>query len=265
MATPTPRQRSSGGGFSLIMIGIVLALATAVLVLFLTNNGGAALSGGPTVVVAARTLPTGTVLSATNDSAPYMAVGVAFKLERMPASVVPADAYVFTSQDALASALNGQIITESFFTGDILRHADARLSALGPGPATSLVNHNPAALDPGDVLFALHTGNDEGMQVGAQEGDHVDVLATLCVNPNARGGCQVTQTTLQNLLIYAIPTANTLMVVVSHQDALVLKLLVETARIDLVLRKPGDTTDASTQAVDPAWIMSHFGYVAPGS
>lgn len=265
MASPTPRPRTRGGGTPLILLGIVLAVATAVLVLFLTSNGNVSIAGGTNVVVAARNLDAGTILSATNGTKPFARVGDAFRVQRMSSDAVPGDAYVFANQSDLTNFLNGQIVTSRFLSGDVLRKTDGRIASLGNGPAQSVTNHNVLAMPDGDVLFALHVGDSQGMQVGAQEGDHVDVLATECVTSTARNGCQITQTTLQNLPIYMVGANNaTLFVVVSHQEALVLKLLVETAKIDLVLRRPGDTAPAATQPVDPTWIINHFGFQPPG-
>ncbi len=264
MASPTPRPRASGGGTPLIILGIVLALITAVLVLFLTTGGGGGGSGQTvTVVVAAQNLTAGTVLSSNQSGGNYALVSDAFHVEHLPAADVPADAFPYAGTAALASALNNQIITAPFMAGDILRRNDSRMTALGTGPANSITNHNPDALPAGDVLVALHVGDSPGMQIGAQEGDHVDILATECVNsPSTHGNCQVAQTTLQNLTIYMV-NGGLLYVAVSHQDALVLKLLVETAKLDLVLRKPGDTGNANTQPIDTAWIITHFGFTPP--
>jgi Flp pilus assembly protein CpaB len=265
MAVLAPRQRHSGG-LSLIMLGIVLALATAILVLYVTNSrGGIGGGNGTNVVVAARDLPTGTVLTSSKDnvSSPSMRISDAFHVEQLPASAVPSNAYTYTSDDDLLKALNGQIVTQAFFSNDILRRNDSRVSMYPGGPPGSMANQNPTALPQGSVLYYLTLGS--GMPSGPQAGDHVDILATECVNsPTAHDGCQVTQTTLQNLLIYAVPTNQTLIVVVSHQDALALKLLSETARLDLVLRKPGDTGSANTQAIDPIWIINHFGFTPAG-
>jgi len=264
MAAPAPRPRASGGGGTpLIMLGIVLALVTAVLVLFLTTSGGGAGGKTETVVVAAQNLSAGTVLSTDQSGGNYARVSDVFHVEHLPADAVPADALTYSSTGTLDSALNNQIVTAPFMAGDILRRNDGRMAALGSGPAKSLTNHNPAGLPAGDVLVALHAGDSSGMQIGAQEGDHVDILATECVNsPTTHGNCQVAQTTIQNLTIYMI-SGGVLYVAVSHQDALVLKLLVETAKLDLVLRKPGDTSNVTTQPIDTAWIISHFGFTPP--
>jgi Flp pilus assembly protein CpaB len=265
MAAPTARPRASSGGTPLIVLGIVLALITAVLVFFLTTGIGGTTpnASGVPVVMAAQSLAPGTVLSTTQSGTDFVRVTDVFHVEHLPASAVPADAYTFTSWADLSAALNNQIVIAPFYAGDILRHSDGRMVPLGAGPAHSLTNHNPAAIPDGDVLVALHTDAAPGLQIGAQEGDHVDLLATECVQAVAsHGGCQVTQTTLQNLTIYMV--SNTVIyLAVTHQDALVLKLLVETAKLDLVLRKPGDTSTVTTQPIDTAWIISHFGFTPP--
>jgi Flp pilus assembly protein CpaB len=266
MAAPTPRPRASGGGTPLIVLGIVLALVTAVLVFFLTTGVGGnnnANGQGVPVVMAAQSLTPGMVLSATQSGNGYMRVADVFHVEHLPAGAVPADAYTFTSWSDLGAALNNQIIVAPLYAGDILRHNDGRMAPLGAGPAHSLTNHNPAAIPDGDVLMAIQISSSPGLQIGVQEGDHVDLLATECVQAiAASGGCQVAQTTLQNLTVYMV--SNTMIyLAVTHQDALVLKLLVETAKLDLVLRKPGDTATVTTQPIDTAWIISHFGFTPP--
>lgn len=261
MAAPTPRQRSRGGGFPLIALGVVLALATALLVLFLTggNGGGGptAPAGGVTVVEAARNLPTGTVLAANGGAPPLARVADAFRLVRLPAGDVPPGAYVFTTQAALEKALDQQEVVTGFLAGDVLRSGDPRLAPLGSGPANSIVSHDPAALPADDVPFALHISG-----ANVQQGDHIDILASLCV-ATTKGNCQVTQTTLQDLLVYAVAGPDVFYVAVSHQDALALKYLVESAKLDVVVRQASDTAPAATQPVDYTWIISHFGFTAP--
>lgn len=259
MVPPTPRQRSRGGGFPLIALGVVLALATGLLVL-LTDSGGAGpvtLASGTLVVVAAEPLRTGTVLSPSNGGAPYARVADAFHEERLPASALPPGAYPFTSEADLEKTLNQLIVVNDFLAGDVLRTNDPRLKPLGSGPANSIISHNPSALPPGDVPYAVQIGG-----TNAQEGDHIDILASLCVTTN-KGNCQVVQTTLQNLLVYAVPSGSYFYVAVSHQDALALKFLVENAKLDVVIRQPGDTGAADTQSVDYTWIIAHFGFTQP--
>ena len=269
MATPTPHpSRMQGSGIPLIILGIVLALITGALVLYLitsaSNNSGTASGSTVTVVVAAQKLDVGMVLSPDQSGGSFARIRDMFHVEHIPASAVPADAFSFTNEADLDQALKNEIITTPFFAGDILRKPDGRMAMLGAGPLHSLANHNPAALPTGDVLVTLHTDQSAGMQIGAQEGDHIDMLATECISTGAstHGGCQVVQATLQDLEIYMV-NGPTILVAVTHQNALILKLLVETAKIDFVLRKPGDDTLVDTTAVDPAWIIAHFGFTPP--
>jgi hypothetical protein len=181
---------------------------------------------------------------------------------------VPSDAYAFTTSDALAEALDNQIIQSPFLAGDILRNSDNRMAKIGSSAIKSVANHKPSALNAGQVLFALHTSGD--LQIGVQEGDHIDLLATECVQSNGTSntsngsGCQVAQTTLQDLPIYMVAdNGNLVFIAVSHQDALILKILVETAKLDIVLRKPGDDGHVATQPVNAGSIISRFGFTAP--
>jgi len=264
MAVPNSRPRNSGG-LPLILISIVLALATAILVLFLVNGGANTNMSGVTVVVASRTVTTGAVLSIASDGSPNVRISTAFHTLRMPANVIPSDAFIFTSQDDLEKSLANHIVVTTILTDDVLRKNDARIAAIGNGPLTSITYHNPQALPPGNVIFTLHISESIGMQVNAQEGDHIDVLATACGTVSVKGAsCQVAQTTLQNIAIYAVPDSKTLLIVLSHQDALVMKTLVETTHIDFVIRKPGDNTPAVTQGIDATWILNHFGFTAAG-
>ena len=67
------------------------------------------------------------------------------------------------------------------------------------------------------------------------------------------------KTTLQNVYIYYAQTDG-LGVVLSHQDALTLKYLLETGKATLVIRKPGDDSAVQTSAVDSSYIVKQFGY-----
>ena len=260
MATPTARRTPRGGGLPLIALGLVLALGTGFLVIY-TMSGAAPIS--PTsqmaVVVVSKTINAGSLLT-TDDSG--VRIASAFVIEHMPTANAPADAYPYRSDADLLHLLDKHIVLSPLLAGDVLRTSDPRLIPLGNGPGNSWVNKDPNALPPGSVLFALRSTNNAGTSIGAQEGDHVDVLASICM-PTTKAACEVTQTTLQNLLIYAVPNALTLLVVVTHQESLALKLLLEEGKIDLVLRKPGDSAPASTQAVDINWIIAHFGYTQP--
>ena len=262
MAAPTPARPKAPGGTPLIILGLVLAVIAAILVLFLTTGGGGGGNAGSTVsvVVAAQSLAPGTVLTKDAATSGYVRVADAFHVERLPPAAVPTDAYAFTTTDALGTALDNQIIQTPFLMGDILRSPDTRMAKIGSSAVKSVANHNPGNLPTGDVLFAIHATGD--LSIGVQEGDHIDLLASECVPGSKSGGCQTAQTTLQDLSVYMV--ANGLIfVAISHQDALVLKILIETAKLDIVLRKPGDDDHVTTHPVDAGTIISTFGFTAP--
>ncbi len=259
MATPVQRPRGQGGGGPLIVLGVILALVAAVLVYMLTN-GGSGGSQGVIVVTAAQSLTMGTVLSTGSSGGASANIDTVFHVEHLPASDVPADAYTFTTQTDLEKSVTNLVVVAPFLTGDILRRNDARLAPLGAGLPGSITMYNPAALPSGDVIFAM-TSVSVAMPV--QDGDHIDLLATECVTGAAtHGGCQTAQTTLQDLTVYKVKQG-TIFLAVTPQNALVLKVLVETAQLDIVVRKPGDDSPVTTQAVDIAWILAHYGFTAP--
>jgi Flp pilus assembly protein CpaB len=258
MSVSSSRPRVSGG-WPLIILGIVLALATAILVLFLTNTTASGSKNGIDIIVAARQLDVGVTISSENEPSPSISVNQALKVERIPENLIPSGAYRFTTQNDLIKDFKDLVVVDRILEGDVLRKDDPRLIAKGTTTSSkSLANLKPGLFPSGSVLFSLHVSDSNGLQ----DGDRVDILATACSAPSSTStsGCQFTQTTLQNILIYHVLNPNTLIVVVSHQDALVLKSLVEIARLDYVLRKPGDDTNVTTHAIDPAWIASHFGF-----
>jgi Flp pilus assembly protein CpaB len=261
MTVSSARPRVSGG-WPLIILGIVLALATAILVLFLTNSTTSGSRNGIDIIVAARQLDAGAIISSEDDSSPNISINQALKVQRIPEDVIPSGAYHFTTQNDLIKDFKDLVVVDRILEGDVLRKDDPRLIAKGTTTSSkSLANLKPGLFPSGSVLFSLHVSDSNGLQ----DGDRVDILATACsgstaTNSTSTGGCQLTQTTLQNILIYHVLNPNTLIVVVSHQDALVLKSLIEIARLDYVLRKPGDDTAVTTHAIDPAWIASHFGF-----
>jgi hypothetical protein len=115
--------------------------------------------------------------------------------------------------------------------------------------------------------MALQLGATGGSGSGggtplAQPGDTIDILVSLCfVDPQTPNSPQVceTQTTLKNVYVYAVQ-GSSIVVVLSHQDALVLKYLKENGKGDIVVRKPGDTTPDNTVKVDGSYVIKEFGY-----
>jgi Flp pilus assembly protein CpaB len=236
-----------------MLLGVLLALAAGTIVIYVVSSALGPTTQTKTVVVATKTLTSSTILSSTTSDASHLLISDAFATKSVNADFVPADAYVYSSATQLAVDLNDKVVIGQFYAGDILRQDDPRLVALGQGAPGSLTNRNPAELPKGSVIFPL-----EGLKVtGLVAGDHVDVLVTLCAGTTCGSEADVTQTTLENVLVYA-SDSNTLDLVLTHEEALELKFLTEHGQVSLALRKPGDTDPSDTTPVTLPYIVQHF-------
>lgn len=256
-----PRTRTAGGR-TLMLLGVLLALAAGMIVIFVVSNTVSNAPHNVMVVQAARELDAGTVLSASDSTAPDVLISQAFVTREMNSDAVPADAYVFQNADQLKVDLNDEVVVGQFLAGDVLRLNDKRLVKLGQGSSPgSLTLRNPAQLPHGSVLFDVPLDSGGGAQKWALvPGDHIDILVTYCVS--VTGNCAtpsaaITQTTLQNVYVYWVNT-DQLFVVLTHQQALELKYLLETGKVSIVLRSPGDTDTINTTPVTSDYIISHF-------
>jgi hypothetical protein len=260
------RTRSSGGGRALMLLGVLLALLSGVLVIFIVSQATSSAGQTIQVVVAKQAIQANTILttSPTDTANNKLNIQDAFEVKSYPASLVPPGAYVFTTQDSLQVYLTNEVVLTTILQGDVLRSPDARIQPLGSAAVGSLTSVKPDQIQTGDVLFAFTFNNPIG---GARSlvvaGDYIDILATECNLPSITG-C-VTQTTLQNVYVYATFT-NSAVVVLSHQRALDLKFLIETGKIDLAIRNPkesganGASNPETTMPVTPAYISSAFGF-----
>jgi Flp pilus assembly protein CpaB len=247
-----------------MLLGVLLAVLSGVLVIYIVSQATSTSGTTLNVVVAKQNIASNTVLttSATNAANNLLNIQDAFGVESYPAALVPPNAYIFVSVDDLAVHLNNQVVFNQIYAGDVLHNSDPRLQPLGSTASGSLLNVNPGKLQPGAVLIALNFTNPGGSARSfVVAGDYIDVLATECSLPNTQG-C-VTQTTLQNLYVYAV-FSNAVVVVVSHQQALQLKYLVETGKVDLALRNPKEsgpsTANETTTPVTAGSISSAFGF-----
>lgn len=265
MANPNRPQRTrAAGGRTLMLLGVLLALAAGAIVIYIVSTATTSAQQTVQVVVATKDLPAGTILSVDQSSQGYMLISQAFAVKTVNSDFAPQNAYTFTSQDALNIELNDRIVVGTFYGGEMLRTTDARLVKLGVGSAGSYTNLNPAQLQNGSVLMALQltTGSGSSGTPIAQTGDTIDVLVSLCIvntaSPNSPQVCE-TQTTLKNVYVYAVQ-GSSILVVLTHQDALVMKYLKENGKVDIVIRKPGDTTSDTTVKVDADYVIKEFGY-----
>jgi hypothetical protein len=181
--------------------------------------------------------------------------------KQVNADFVPQGAYTFSDANTLNSDLLDRVVIEQFYQGDILRANDPRLAKLGDVGSGSLVLRNPGAIPAGDVLYPMSGGNASSL--GLVPNDHIDILLTACfINNTTCGNCSATQnqtqTTLQNVLVYAV-TPNEVWLVLNRQDALTLKFISDGGHaISIVLRAPGDTNIASTSPITGTYIYQHF-------
>lgn len=248
-----PTTRASGGR-TLIFLGILLALAAGTIVIAVISQYTSAPKSTQTVVVAVKEIPAGTLLTSGPGDSSHVAISSVFAARTEPADIVPAGAYVFTSQEALQSTLNNEVATSTVYAGEILRSNDPRLAAIGSTAAGSIDMVNPAVLKNGDVITSVQM-TDKPVVV---PGDYVDFMVTECNLPNVPGGCE-TQTTLRDVYVYAV-RANLVYVVLPTQDALNMKYLIETGKVNLAVRRPGDSSMPSTNAVNAATVVKSFGY-----
>ncbi len=260
-----PARPRSSGGRTLMLLGLVLALAAAAIVFYITSNVQGTSSERVSVVVAQIDLTSGTILSVNNSTKPAVRIQDAFGIKQVDKQLAPANAYVFVNQDKLNTDLNNKVVRQDILSGDVLRSDDPRLADIGTTSGTSLTNLNPPALKSGEDLMVLSLDNSN---YGVQPGDLVDVIATISfVDANGKPLGTFTQTTLTNVLIYAvdIPAKGKIVVVLSHQDVLYMDSLEHggTLSLTLVIRKPGDTADPGTQSVDGTSIFNHFKFGNP--
>lgn len=266
MANPNRPQRTrASGGRTLMLLGVLLALAAGAIVIYIVSTATNTAQQTVQVVVATKDLPAGTILSVDQSGPGYMLVSQAFTVKTVNADFAPQNVYTFSNQNQLNIDLNDKIVVGTFYGGEMLRSTDSRLVKLGTGSAGSLTNLNPAQLQNGQVLMALQLSTSGGSGSGApiaQPGDTIDILVSLCfVDPSSPNSPQVceTQTTLKNVYVYGVQ-GSSIIVVVSHQDALVLKYLKENGKGDIVVRKPGDNTPDTTVKVDSSYVVKQFGY-----
>lgn len=263
--TKPPRAPRGTGGRTLMLLGVLLALAAGIIVIYVVSSAVGSNGSQVTVVVANENLNAGTEIVANGSSnAQGIPVTTAFTTTKVNTSFAPADAYQFTNQNDLNVYLTDQVVVGTFFKGDILRKPDPRLVSAGSAALGSLTLKQPGQLPSGSVIFPLPVDKVTGLVPG----DRVDILVTVCIvniNPQtgqqSGSGCNgtsdVTQTTLQNVYVYAIGEG-VIDLVLTHQQALDLKFIAEHGKISLALRKPGDDTPTTTVPVDGPYILKQF-------
>ncbi len=254
-----------------MLLGVLLALAAGAIVIYVVSTAVGASSQTTTVIVATKDLPAGSILTVQDTDAgkSLLKITDAFTTKTVTADFVPQNALPYISAEDLNIKLNNQVIVGAFYAGDILRQSDPRLVQLGTGAAGSLTNINPAQLPKGYVLAQFQVkagkGNAGGKPIAAP-GDYVDFLAFLCVQFESGGSSKSVcsaQETLQNVYIYTV-IGDSVIVVLKHQDALALQYLdQEAASLEIVVRKPGDTDQVTTDPVTAGYVVNRFNFAKP--
>lgn len=246
-----PTTRASSGR-SLLLLGVLLALAAGLVVMFVISHYTAPTSQEVTVVVAAEDLHAGKILTNGPANGQYVPISQAFTTRSVNSGFLPANAYLYVSQEDLNTKLNNYDVVQPIFAGDFLRWPDPRLVLVGPA-AGSLNLVNPGAIPTGDFIVYLQLSTTPYVVPN----DHVDILVTECDLPGT-SGC-VTQDTLKNVLVYAVRD-DYVFVVLGQEDALRLKYLTETGKIELALRAAENSATPTVAPVDASTIVSAFGF-----
>ncbi|PWT77115.1 MAG: hypothetical protein C5B60_03190 [Chloroflexi bacterium] len=247
-----------------MLLGVLLALLAGVLVIFIVSQATSSAGQTMQVVVAEKDIPANTILTtnATDLANHYLNIQEAFQVKSYPVALVPPNSYIYTTQDSLQVYLDNQVVLTAILQGDVLRNPDARIQKLGSSAVGSLTSINPGQIQSGDVLVGFTLTNPlGGGRSFVVAGDYIDILATECNLPGIPS-C-VTQTTLQNVYVYATFT-NSVVVVLDHQKALDLKYLIETGKVDIAIRSPKDGgangPAVTTAPVTPGYISQQFSF-----
>jgi hypothetical protein len=128
-------------------LGVVLALAAGTVVVYGVSSYLGASVPSVKVVVAARYLPSGTILSATpittrEVGCGFVRISDAFTVKQVNADVAPPGAYVYQGDFQLMARLNLQVIFLPFHAGDILRTDDSRLGRVNLPAGTRVTCRN---------------------------------------------------------------------------------------------------------------------------
>jgi pilus assembly protein CpaB len=259
------------GGQLLIVLGLILALITAGLVYTATQ----------VPVNTTAKIPMVDVVVAVQDiserveiQAPMLAT------KQWPADSVPTGIITGTAYAVGKASVTKIYAGELLLTGKLV---DAKLA----GALTFLV-------PPGMVAFTVPSSEGTAVAGAIQQGDFVDVLLTLKVkdvdirNGNESQELATTQLTLQDVKVIGVgvwtppqqaapaasgqaasaqaapaAVARTLTVLVTEQDALVLKYAKESGQIDLALRPFNDHETVKTDSVYLTYMVDRFNFNKP--
>ncbi len=282
------RKRS---GMLIMLVGVALALVSGMMVLAIARQasaGQAAEVKQVLVVMAGRDVPMGTAIPAD-----------ALTLQAFPADFVPQGAIPAPEQAVgkytVTHLTKGQIILATQLSA--VKRAGNLAQSVPPGkvavalPMTDLMS-TAKAINPGDHVDVLLTLNlreglvNDPQSAPAGAGKTSSGMATgarvVFANQADTPRNNVTQATLQNVEVLQVgeaeeSTANipegnavgarkvgSIIVLVDHQDALVLKYAKDSGGVvDLALRAPEDTAHAKTEPMTVDLLFERFQFRRP--
>jgi pilus assembly protein CpaB len=258
------------GGQLLIVLGLILAVITGGLV-YTATRAPETTTKIPTVDVVVAVMD---ISERVEIQAPMLAV------KQWPADSVPAGIITKTT------AAVGKASVTKIYAGELIltsKLVDAKLASA----LTFLI-------PPGMVAFTIPASEETAVAGAIQSGDFVDILLTLLVKDiDVRSGNEsqeqaTAQLTLQDVKVIGVgvwtppqqaappasgqaanaqaakPTeARTLTVLVTEQDALVLKYAKEMGKIDLALRPFNDHETVKTDSVYLTYMVDRFQFAKP--
>jgi pilus assembly protein CpaB len=202
------------------------------------------------VMVAARNLPVGTMLSETD-----------LKASGWPGS--PPAGAVLKKEDAL-----GRGVVSSIYEGEPI--IENRLAARGAGAGLA------ATIPPGMRAAAIRVNEVVGVAGFVVPGQRVDVLVLGVPPGNPANTGTITKTILQNIQVLSAGqdmqqdtqgkpvTVQVVNVLVTPEQAETLSLVSNDMRIQLILRNPLDTKETKTPGVAASNIFSGTTFKMPG-
>jgi pilus assembly protein CpaB len=238
---------------SVFIFAFVVAAGATILVYKLVSSRMTVGAKQPAqqVMVAARNLPVGTMLSDMD-------------LKASPWPGPPPAGALLKKEDAL-----GRGVVSSVYEGEPI--IESRLAAKGAGAGLA------ATIPPGMRAVAIRVNEIVGVAGFVVPGQRVDVLVLGVPPGNPANTGTITKTILQNMEVLSAGqnmqkdnegkpvTVQVVNILVTPEQAETLSLISNDMRIQLILRNPLDTKETKTPGVAASNIFSGTAFKMPGS
>ncbi len=257
MSSTQPRRSQPGptrNGRALMLLGVVLALLAGVVVIYIVSNATTPQTGRVQLVVVNQDVPQGTVMTPAE-------IAKDFTVKGYPPALVPMGAFPYSTQDNLNTALNQLVTATNLYPGDVLLTADKRFVPMSSFVKNDITSASTTTIPDGSVLYPFsYDDPTTGSQAFVSAGDHVDLIVTECNKDYTVTGVCAAATTLQDIDVFATVNSG-LVLIVNRTQAQELELFQTSAQVmEIVVRKPGDNSIVTQQAVTPAMISTQWGF-----